>query len=194
MARGNEVCSTSLLNFDFDIDQLFEAYNELMIECMKLHKKKKETNLLNEKINKQLEELEKEKDKLALDNKTLKNKNVSLDQSLKDLVKKNKDLIGKNEDLSKNIEKAKSLLDRFILSSNKLDTMLKNQRAIFDKAGLGYKSYYKKKSINTLYKKSSSNNIDCFCCGKIGHKTYTCNMRKSPNSIKIKKFGLLRNL
>ena len=110
---------------------------------------------------------------LALDNETLKNKKVSLDQSLKDLVQKNKDLVGKNEDLSEELEKEKSLLDRFILSSNRLDMMFKNQRAIFDIAGLGYKSYYKQKSINTLYKKSSSDNIIYFCCGKLGHKTYT---------------------
>ena len=192
MARGDEVSSTSLLNFNFDIDELFEAYNELMIEFKKLDKKRKETNLLNEKINKQLEELEKEKDKLALDNEALKNEKVGLDQSLKDLVKKNKDLVSKNEVLSKDLAKAKFLLDRFILSSNRLDMMLKNQRAIFDKARLGYKSYYKQKSINTLYKKSSSDNIICFYCGKLGHKTYICNMRKRPNSIKIKQVWVVK--
>ena len=71
--------------------------------------------------------------------------------------------------------------------------MLKNQRAIFDKAGLGYKSYYKQKSINTLYKKSSSDNIVCFCCGQLGHKTYTYNMRKRPNSLKIKQVWIVKN-
>ena len=77
MARGDEVSSTSLLNPDFDIDELFEAYNELMIEYKKIHKKRKETNLLNEKINNQLEELAIEKDKLALDNETIRNGKVS---------------------------------------------------------------------------------------------------------------------
>ena len=66
MAWGDEISSTSLLNLDFDIDELLEAYNKLLIAFKKLHKKRKETNLLKEKINKQLEELEKEKDKLAL--------------------------------------------------------------------------------------------------------------------------------
>ena len=70
--------------------------------------------------------------------------------------------------------------------------MLKNQRAIFDKVGLGYKSYYKQKSINTLYKKPSSDNIVCFCCGKLGYKTYTYNMRKSPNSSKIKQVWVVK--
>ena len=70
--------------------------------------------------------------------------------------------------------------------------MLKNQRAIFDKAGLGYKSYYKQKSINDLYKKSSSDNIICFYCGKLGYKTYTCNMRKSSNSIRTKQVWIVK--
>ena len=126
MAWGDEISSTSLLNFDFDIDELFGSYNKLIIEFKKIHKKRKETNLLNEKINNQLEELAKEKDKLALDNETLKNKKVSLDESLKDLVKKNKDLISKNKNLTKDLEKTKSLIDRFILSSTRLGMMLKS--------------------------------------------------------------------
>ena len=83
----------------------------------------------------------KEKDKLVLENKILRNEKANLDKSLKDLVKKNKDLISKIEDLIKDLEKVKSLLDRFTLSSNRLDMMFKNQRTIFDKAGLGYKTY-----------------------------------------------------
>ena len=193
MAQGDEVSSTSDLNSNFDIDELLESYNELMTEFKKLHKKRKETNLLNEKINKQLEELEKEKHKLVLDNQTLRNEKVSLNESLKDLVKKNKDLISKNKNFTKNLEKSKSLIDRFILSSTRLNMMLKSQRAIFDKAGLGYKSYYKQKSINTLYKKPSSENIICFCYGKLGHKSYTCNMRNRPNSSKIKQIWVVKN-
>ena len=45
--------------------------------------------------------------------------------------------------MTKDLEKDKSLLDRFTLSSNRLDMMLKNQWAIFDKARLGYKTYQK---------------------------------------------------
>ena len=50
MAQEDEVSSTSHLNSNFNIDELLEAYNELMIEFKKLHKKEKETNLLNKKI------------------------------------------------------------------------------------------------------------------------------------------------
>ena len=84
------------------------------------------------------------------------------------------------------------MVDRFTLSSNKLDMMIKNQQAIFDKARLGYKSYYKKKYINNLYKKSSKDNIVYFCYGKLGHKTYSCNIRKSPHLIKTKQVWIVK--
>ena len=41
MAQGDEVSSTFLSNSDFDIDELFDTYNELMIEYKELNKKKK---------------------------------------------------------------------------------------------------------------------------------------------------------
>ena len=46
--------------------------------------------------------------------------------------------------------------------------------------------------MNNLYKKSSKDNIVCYCCGKGGHKTYTYNMRRSPNSIKTKQVWIVK--
>ena len=54
MAREDEVHSTSHSYLDVDIDELFDAFNELMDEYKKLNKKEKETNSLNEKLNNQL--------------------------------------------------------------------------------------------------------------------------------------------
>ena len=71
------------------------------------------------------------------------NEKINLEESIKDLVKKNKDLISKTEELSKELEKAKSLVERFSLSSTKLELILRSQQVAFDKAGLGYRSYYK---------------------------------------------------
>ena len=45
--------------------------------------------------------------------------------------------------------------------------ILNNQQAIFDKAGLGFRSNYKQKIANNLFKKSSSEFIICFWCEKI---------------------------
>ena len=79
MTWEDEVYSTSYSNLDIDIDELFDSYNELMVEYKKLNKKRKETNSLNEKLNNQLGELVKEKDKLALENETLRNEKTRLD-------------------------------------------------------------------------------------------------------------------
>ena len=83
MAQEDEVHSTSHSDLNIDIDELFDAYNELMVEYKKLHKKRKETNSLNEKLNNQLGESVKEKDKLALENETLRNEKANLDDHLR---------------------------------------------------------------------------------------------------------------
>ena len=54
--------------------------------------------------------------------------------------------------------------------------MLNNQKVVFDKVGLGFRSYSKQKTINNLYKKSSNENMTYFCCKKFGHKSYVCNL------------------
>ena len=44
--------------------------------------------------------------------------------------------------------------------------ILKNQKAAFDKAVLGFKSYVKQKSENNLYKKSINENMSFSYYGK----------------------------
>ena len=70
--------------------------------------------------------------------------------------------------------------------------ILNIQKAVFDKAGLGYKNNLKQKIANNLYKKSSSENTICFCCGKTGHKSYICNLRKNSSKSKFKKVWIIK--
>ena len=67
-----------------------------------------------------------------------------------------------------------------------------------NKAGLGYQSYHNQKLACKLYKKSSQDNLKYFICGKLGHKSYTCNYRNISKSnrirnIWIKKITFLTN-
>ena len=79
----------------------------------------------------------------------------------------------------KELNKIKPLFDKFTLSSQRLDEMIKNQKAIFDKVGLGYRYYDKQKAIKNLYKKSSKDNLTCFHYGKVGHRSYTCRTKNT---------------
>ena len=66
--------------------------------------------------------------------------------------------------------------------------MLKNQTAIFDKAGLRYRCYDKQKTIKNPYKKSSKDNLTCFHCRKVGHRSYTCRTKNT----KVKQVWIIK--
>ena len=68
--------------------------------------------------------------------------------------------------------------------------MIKNQRAVFDKAGLGYRYYDKQKIINNLYKKSSKKYITYFHYEKVGHRSYTC----KTNNSKVKQVWIFNEI
>ena len=97
-------------------------------------------------------------------------------------------LIQENQNFKDEINRLKSIVDKFTLSSNKLNMIFDNQKAIYDKAGLGYKPLKKQKFLKDIYVNYSSNkstNTSCFKCGRIGHKSYTCLINKYANTKKI---------
>ena len=67
--------------------------------------------------------------------------------------------------------------------------LLKNQRMVFNHAGLRYKPLNKQRRVENLFiefvpKKQKS--IACYCCEKNGHKSYVCNNRLRTNQDKVK--------
>ena len=63
--------------------------------------------------------------------------------------------------------------------------ILDNQKAVYNKARLGYNPLKKQKFLKNIYVNSLSNkssNISCFKYGRVGHKSYTCFSNKSANS------------
>ena len=62
--------------------------------------------------------------------------------------------------------------------------LLKDQRAVFNHVGLGYKSLNKQRTVENLFIKFISEkqkSIACHCCEKFGHKSYMCNNRLTTN-------------
>ena len=128
MANKNEVTQS-----DFTFEELEDAFYELMHDFKKI---KLENRRLKEDIS--LLSNDKEKffninEKLTLEIKCLKNQNLELNNENDLLSKEN--LALKNE-----LKNVKPFVEKFTYSSEKLDMLLNNQRAIFNKAGLEYKS------------------------------------------------------
>ena len=90
-------------------------------------------------------------------------------------------LNNEKDTLQKEISKLKPIVDKFILSSEKLQLMLNNQKGVFDKAGLGFKPGFKQKFLKNFFTPASTSGIhaSCFKYGKIGHKAYECKSRLS---------------
>ncbi len=68
--------------------------------------------------------------------------------------------------------------------------ILNSQRAVFNKAGLGYKPNNKQKFLKNFFVKvgeSKTKNVTCFCCGKVGHIANVCNHKKTEVKRMIKK-------
>ena len=92
-------------------------------------------------------------------------------------------MIDEHAKVKKELEKYKSIVDKFTFSSERLDMLLKDQRAVFNHAGLGYYPNNKHKCTNNIFSKSTfakTRISTCYYYGKIGHKFYECNLRKTP--------------
>ena len=64
--------------------------------------------------------------------------------------------------------------------------ILNEQKAIFNKVGLGFKPKKEQKLFKNFFVKASSNsslNVTYFCCEKMGHKSNSYDFRKSNGSM-----------
>ena len=109
----------------------------------KLKRRSKEIKSLNQTLSERLDIITKEKEHLAKENQQSKSEKLKLEKLNKDLTKEKKILITKNDKLKIELNKVKPFVEKFTFSSHKLEMILNNQKAIFDKAGLGFRSYPK---------------------------------------------------
>lgn len=107
-------------------------------------------------------------------------KNLTLEKER--ILKDNYLLLKENQSLKNEVNRLKPIVDRFTLSSEKLKIILNSQRAVYNRAGLGYNLRERQKFLKNIYVHADdSTKITCFKCEKLGHKAYTChthNVRK----------------
>ena len=93
-------------------------------------------------------------------------------------------MLSEHSELKKKLEKYKSIVEKFTFSSERLNILLKDQRMIFNHAGLGYKPLNKQRMVENLFIKfipKKQKSVACHCYGKFGHKSYMCNNRLGTN-------------
>ena len=106
-------------------------------------------------------------------------KNTKLNTKIDDMICKILALTSENRNLRLELDKYKLIVDKFIYSFKKLDMILNSQRVVFNHAGLGYNPNNKQNCVNNFLKKSTKvRTSTCYCCSKIGYKSYECNLRK----------------
>ena len=141
MTYEDEVHSDS--NLDTSLEELYVALNDRIEEYKKLKRRSKEVKVLNQNLGERLNTITKEKNYLAKENQNLIIENIELEKSNIDLTNENNLLKKKSQNLEDELNKVKLFVDKFTFSSQRLDMILKNQKAVFDRAGLGFRSYAK---------------------------------------------------
>ncbi|GAV93006.1 hypothetical protein CFOL_v3_36384 [Cephalotus follicularis] len=84
-----------------------------------------------------------------------------------------------NEKLKIEIDALKKSFSIFSNGSAKLDNLLGLQRCVFDKAGLGFDEMKNVKHFKNFFVKKVEPQFCCNYCGKIGHISTSCILRKN---------------
>ena len=175
MANEDEVCEAKF--FDFTFEELENTFSKLFDDFKKI-------KLKNNKLKAKVLALTNEKEEFSKSNGKLTQEFECLRKQQLELTKEKDKVLQENQSLKEELEKVKPFIDKFTYSSEKLDLLLNNQRTVFDKAGLGFKTQRKQKFFKNFFVPASTS-FSCYCCGMIGHKAYQCVHRKINNFNKV---------
>nr|KYP36107.1 hypothetical protein KK1_042802 [Cajanus cajan] len=184
--REEEVTSSNN-DISISFDELQDAFNDLHKESLKHAKlvssyKKTISNLENEilKLNNELDNL---KTEIKIINS--KNENQEIKNKL-DTDKTNHPCSTCNK-FKEEISNLRNTLANFTGGRNNLDIILGKQRCVFDKAGLGYNPQRLQKKYKNFFIPSQVTSFPlttCFYCGKKGHNSSKCYIRKNFSNLK----------
>ncbi|GAV64410.1 hypothetical protein CFOL_v3_07928 [Cephalotus follicularis] len=172
---------------NFSFDELQDAYENLFHEYKNVCLKNKSLKKNAMSISKEIENLKSENSKYISEIESLKNKNSFYLNEIDILNVSSKlsiDLKEENEKLKLEIDALKKTFSKFSNSSDKLDNLLGLQRCVFDKAGLGYEEMNNVKHFNNFFIKKVEPKISCNYCGRLGHISTSCFLRKNIGKTK----------
>ncbi|XP_038974886.1 uncharacterized protein LOC120106086 [Phoenix dactylifera] len=182
--QDNEISPNASPSFTFD--ELYEAFNELVRDYKKLGMKNKDLRTENKILNELSEKYNEEKQSLTNEMQMLNSENQKK-------VKQNEELLNENQNLKKEVDKYKLIVNKFTGSSERLDMILNSQRAVFNKAGLGFRPKKEQKLLKNFFVKATKTEAiqsTYFCCGKPRHKSYMCNYRQTLKKGNLKKIWI----
>ncbi|CAJ2652972.1 unnamed protein product [Trifolium pratense] len=161
------------------------TYDELLFICEELNKESSKFKKIVSTSKKTISTLESKIEVLNKEIDILKEKQVFVSNvSTYTPCENNKENIECNECniLKDKVEDLNNVLAKFTMGRDKLDIILGNQKASYNKVGLGYQP----KRHTLPFKRNFSSNktssrpfVKCFYCNKNGHTSSICNLRKN---------------
>ena len=140
MAHEDDEDQSSDRTYDFTLEELMTAFDELMSEFIKAGKKIDKLKVINEDLLKEKNEFNNKYDSLRNDYKALTSKSDILKEENKAHMVHIESLESENSNLKREIQKLKPIIDKMTLSSSKLELLLTSKRDSDDKTGIGYNS------------------------------------------------------
>ena len=128
MALEDEQVQSPSSHYDFTFDELISTFNDLMSEFKKTRSRITISKDMNENLLKKKNKFFDNNDILTNEINTLSIKCSILEKKKKVYIDDNRTLNYENINLKKEIEKLKPIVDKMILSSNKLELLLTNIR------------------------------------------------------------------
>ncbi|GAV79787.1 zf-CCHC domain-containing protein [Cephalotus follicularis] len=161
---------------NFSFHELQDAHENLFLEY-------KNVCLKNKSLKKDAMPLSKQILKLKNENSYYINEIEILNVSLK----LTNDFEEENKKLKLEIDALKKTFSKFSNSSDKLDNLLGLRRCVFDKAGPGYEEMNNVKHFNNFFVKKNEPKIVCNHCGRLGHISTSCSLKKNLSLVKTRR-------
>nr|KYP66813.1 hypothetical protein KK1_013124 [Cajanus cajan] len=185
--ESEEEVTSSNNEISISFDELQDAFNDLHKESFKLAKLVSSYKKTISKLENEISKLNNELDNLKTEIKMINSKNEKHEIKTKlDTNKANHPCLTCNK-FKEEISNLRNTLAKFTNGRNNLDIILGKQKCMFDKTGLGYnpqKQQKKNKNFFVPTQVTSFPLITCFYCGKQGHNSSNCYIRKNFNNLK----------